>query len=271
MPGSQVASVGCGLRRAPGRRAGGARRSTSSTRRTSSSRSTRTSSASARARSATRRISRRAAGWARRATSSTGCTSSSRCRRSRAPTPTIASRSRRATFTRLRRRSRPASAPRARRAAGTLSDDAQKWITAVAADLQAHKGRSAVVAGDRQPAAVHALARAMNEALGNVGTTVTYTAPIAASPADGAASLAELVGRHERRQGRRARSSSAATRCSRRRRICNFGEALDKVGTARSPRASITTRPPSCATGTCRKRTTSSRGATCAASTARSR
>ena len=33
----------------------------------------------------------------------------------------------------------------------------------------------------------------MNEALGNVGTTVTYTAPIAASPADGAASIAELV------------------------------------------------------------------------------
>ncbi len=41
----------------------------------------------------------------------------------------------------------------------------------------------------------------MNEALGNVGATVTYTAPVAASPADGAASLADLVRRHERGQG----------------------------------------------------------------------
>ncbi len=33
----------------------------------------------------------------------------------------------------------------------------------------------------------------MNEALGNVGTTVIYTAPVVAAPADGAASIAELV------------------------------------------------------------------------------
>ncbi len=77
--------------------------------------------------------------------------------------------------------------------AGTLPADAQKWIAPVAADLAAHKGSSVVVAGDHQPAAVHALARAMNAALGNVGATVTYTAPIAASPADGAASIADLV------------------------------------------------------------------------------
>jgi molybdopterin-containing oxidoreductase family iron-sulfur binding subunit len=76
---------------------------------------------------------------------------------------------------------------------GTVSGDAQKWVSAIAADLAAHKGTSVVVAGDRQPAVVHALARAMNEALGNAGVTVTYTAPIAASPADGAASIAELV------------------------------------------------------------------------------
>jgi molybdopterin-containing oxidoreductase family iron-sulfur binding subunit len=78
-------------------------------------------------------------------------------------------------------------------AAGTLSGDAQKWALAVAADLVAHKGRSVVVAGERQPAAVHVLAQAMNETLGNAGATVTYTAPIAASPADGAASLSALV------------------------------------------------------------------------------
>ena len=53
-----------------------------------------------------------------------------------------------------------------------LGGEAPKWISAIAADLQAHRGRSVVVAGDKQPAAVHALARAMNEALGNAGTTV---------------------------------------------------------------------------------------------------
>jgi molybdopterin-containing oxidoreductase family iron-sulfur binding subunit len=78
-------------------------------------------------------------------------------------------------------------------AAGTPGPGPHAWVAPIAADLGAHKGRSVVVAGDRQPAAVHALARAMNEALGNVGATVTYSAPIAASPADGAASISELV------------------------------------------------------------------------------
>ena len=79
-------------------------------------------------------------------------------------------------------------------AAGELPDEARtKWAPAVARDLAAHRGRSVVVAGHFQPAAVHALARAMNDALGNTGTTVSYTAPVTASPADGAASLAELV------------------------------------------------------------------------------
>jgi molybdopterin-containing oxidoreductase family iron-sulfur binding subunit len=48
-------------------------------------------------------------------------------------------------------------------------------------------------AGDHPPASVHALARAMNDALGNTGVTVQYAAPIAASPADGAASMTELA------------------------------------------------------------------------------
>ncbi len=73
------------------------------------------------------------------------------------------------------------------------NDERARWIRAIAADLQAHRGRSAVISGDHQPAAVHALARAMNDALGNTGATVVYTAPVAASPADGARSLAELV------------------------------------------------------------------------------
>jgi MoCo/4Fe-4S cofactor protein with predicted Tat translocation signal len=77
--------------------------------------------------------------------------------------------------------------------AGTLSAEAQKWAAAVAADLQAHKGKSAVVAGSHQSAGVHAIARAINDALGNSGTTVIYTAPLTESPADGAASLKTLI------------------------------------------------------------------------------
>jgi molybdopterin-containing oxidoreductase family iron-sulfur binding subunit len=71
--------------------------------------------------------------------------------------------------------------------------DQATWIQAIGADLQAHKGKSVVVAGDRQPAAVHALARAMNDALGNTGVTVDYIAPWTASPADGCASIRDLV------------------------------------------------------------------------------
>ncbi|HEU0141328.1 MAG TPA: TAT-variant-translocated molybdopterin oxidoreductase [Bryobacteraceae bacterium] len=56
------------------------------------------------------------------------------------------------------------------------SNDARaKWIQAVARDLVAHRGRSLVVVGPRQPAAVHALAHLMNAALGNAGGTVTYS------------------------------------------------------------------------------------------------
>ena len=78
-------------------------------------------------------------------------------------------------------------------ASATPTGDAGRWLAMAAADLTAHRGRSVVVAGDRQPAAVHALARAMNEALGNVGATVLYTSPILGSPADGGASIAELA------------------------------------------------------------------------------
>jgi MoCo/4Fe-4S cofactor protein with predicted Tat translocation signal len=53
--------------------------------------------------------------------------------------------------------------------------DLAKWTAAVAKDLQAHRGQSVIVAGQYQPASVHALARGMNQALGNVGTTVVYS------------------------------------------------------------------------------------------------
>ncbi|HZI15146.1 MAG TPA: 4Fe-4S dicluster domain-containing protein, partial [Myxococcus sp.] len=62
-----------------------------------------------------------------------------------------------------------------------LRGDLNTWVQAVAADLRgARPGRTLVVAGERQPAAVHALAHAINSALGNAGTTVRYVqAPVA--------------------------------------------------------------------------------------------
>jgi MoCo/4Fe-4S cofactor protein with predicted Tat translocation signal len=65
-------------------------------------------------------------------------------------------------------------------AASTYTENAQ-WIGAMAKDLLANRGKSIVVAGDNQPPMVHALAHAMNQALGNVGTTVIYTDPLVAN------------------------------------------------------------------------------------------
>jgi len=62
-----------------------------------------------------------------------------------------------------------------------LSESAAAWIAEMGKDLAGHKGRSLVVAGDNQPAEVHALAYAMNDALGNVGQTVDYIEPMAAN------------------------------------------------------------------------------------------
>ncbi|HVW20694.1 MAG TPA: TAT-variant-translocated molybdopterin oxidoreductase [Opitutaceae bacterium] len=64
------------------------------------------------------------------------------------------------------------------------------WIAECAADLAANKGSSLVVAGAHLPAAVHAVAHAINAALGNVGQTVEF---VDAAPS-GAASLADLAG-----------------------------------------------------------------------------
>ena len=75
---------------------------------------------------------------------------------------------------------------------GALSSTAQQWLDAVAAELQKHRRASLVVAGEQQPAEVHALAHAMNAALGNVGATVYYTEPVEANPVNHLESLREL-------------------------------------------------------------------------------
>jgi MoCo/4Fe-4S cofactor protein with predicted Tat translocation signal len=76
---------------------------------------------------------------------------------------------------------------------------ADPFAAAVLKDLEAHRGGGLVVAGESQPPAVHALAHAVNQALGNAGTTVVYIEPVLAGPANQAAALEELV--LEMRQG----------------------------------------------------------------------
>jgi molybdopterin-containing oxidoreductase family iron-sulfur binding subunit len=69
----------------------------------------------------------------------------------------------------------------------------EPWIKAVAADLLKHKGASLVVAGDHLPPVTHAVAHAINQALGNAGSTVVYTEPIEAEPMNQFASIRELA------------------------------------------------------------------------------
>lgn len=66
-------------------------------------------------------------------------------------------------------------------------------LQALIKDLQANRGASVVIAGDEQPAAVHAIAHALNSQLGNIGTTVLVTDPIEVQPVNQLASLQELV------------------------------------------------------------------------------
>jgi molybdopterin-containing oxidoreductase family iron-sulfur binding subunit len=68
-----------------------------------------------------------------------------------------------------------------------------KLTATIAHDLKNHLGSCVVIPGDHQPPAVHALAHAMNEKLGNVGKTVIYTDPVDANPVNQTESLKDLV------------------------------------------------------------------------------
>src|SRR5262249_31400915 len=77
--------------------------------------------------------------------------------------------------------------------ASRLDARTNKWIEAAAKDLRAHRGACVVIAGDAQPPSVHALAHAINAALGNVGRTVVYTECVESEPVDQVASLKDLI------------------------------------------------------------------------------
>lgn len=68
-----------------------------------------------------------------------------------------------------------------------------EWLSALAEDLWENRGQSIVIAGENQPPAVHALAHFMNDFLGNVGRTVTFTEPAEANPVNQTESLRELA------------------------------------------------------------------------------
>jgi Fe-S-cluster-containing dehydrogenase component len=67
------------------------------------------------------------------------------------------------------------------------------WIQAVAKDLAANRGAGLIVAGSRQPAAVHALVHELNRVLGNAGRTVTYSVPVDPTEPDQFRSITELA------------------------------------------------------------------------------
>jgi molybdopterin-containing oxidoreductase family iron-sulfur binding subunit len=68
-----------------------------------------------------------------------------------------------------------------------------RFIAALVRDLQKNRGASIVVAGEEQPPAVHAIAMAINQALGNIGSTITITDPIEVAPVNQLDSLKQLV------------------------------------------------------------------------------
>ena len=72
-------------------------------------------------------------------------------------------------------------------------DKFEKFLGATAKDLKAARGHCVVIPGEQQTPYVHAVAAAINSALGNVGKTVVYTDPVETNPVEQGANLKELV------------------------------------------------------------------------------
>jgi molybdopterin-containing oxidoreductase family iron-sulfur binding subunit len=79
-------------------------------------------------------------------------------------------------------------------AAGTLPPEAQQWLDPLAKDLQSRKGAAVVVPGENQPPSLHALAHAINAAIGAVGQTVRLVPLVEERPAGRVIDLRTLVG-----------------------------------------------------------------------------
>ena len=116
---------------------------------------------------------------------------------------------------------------------------------------KATRGSSVVIAGDHQPAVVHAIAHTINAELGNVGKTVFYTDPVDANP--------DQSDRIDQRSRRRHRCRQSGSAC-----ILGGNPAYDapadlefrrrsqerQNSAARSSTGFIRTKPPNSASGT---------------------
>ena len=78
-------------------------------------------------------------------------------------------------------------------ASGAPASAGGDFVTAVSRDLKANAGKSIVIAGDDQPAVIHAIAHAINSQLGNIGSTVLITDSVEVAPVNQLESLRELT------------------------------------------------------------------------------
>src|ERR1700746_3399155 len=74
-----------------------------------------------------------------------------------------------------------------------LEGNESGFFKVMSTDLLKNRGSCVVVPGDHQPPAVHVLAHALNQQLGNVGKTIFYTEPVDANPINQTESLRDLV------------------------------------------------------------------------------
>jgi molybdopterin-containing oxidoreductase family iron-sulfur binding subunit len=88
---------------------------------------------------------------------------------------------------------RSSEIPSVARAIASGSAGNRPWVNVLLEDLNGARGRSVVIAGENQPADVHAFAHVLNERLNNVGKTVFYTEPVEANASVQGDGLKELV------------------------------------------------------------------------------
>ena len=79
------------------------------------------------------------------------------------------------------------------RSPAPLGGEAAKFVAAVGKDLASKRGAALVIPGERQTALTHAVAHAINAALGAIGTTVTFTEPAVLDTSTGRSSWQALV------------------------------------------------------------------------------
>ena len=75
----------------------------------------------------------------------------------------------------------------------SVEGDRTAWITAVARDLSANRGRCAIIPGDYASEEVHVLAHAINQQLANIGSTVILAEPLEERPETESESIRDLA------------------------------------------------------------------------------